>query len=216
MKIRGLLFDLDGVLVSTERNHFYAWRDTAASLGIPFTEEDNEHLKGVSRVDSLKKILALGKVELNAQRFDELLKWKNEAYLNSISELSEKDLLPGVHNLLLEAGDNGLLLGVGSSSKNALYILEKLNIKSFFQVVIDGNMVTHPKPDPEVFLNGAMALQLSPSECYVFEDAASGIEAAKKGGFKAVGVGNPSIKEMADIYFNNLTEFKIKEHVEFV
>lgn len=208
-KIKAFLFDLDGVLVSTEHNHFIAWQRCAHSLGIAFTEKENELLKGVSRIDSLRKILALGSKEIDQETFESLLASKNEFYLESIQNLNQSNLLPGVLDLLKEAKRSGILLGVGSSSKNALFILEKLQILDFFNVVIDGNGVRDPKPHPEVFLNGAKALDVNPKECFVFEDAASGIAAAKAGGFIAVGVGNPNISSAADIYFNDLTEFRL-------
>jgi beta-phosphoglucomutase len=212
LPIKGLLFDLDGVLVTTEHNHFLAWQRCAHSLDIPFTENENELLKGVSRVDSLKKILELGNKTISSVEFEALLTSKNDFYLESIQALSFKDLLPGVAALLQEAKSLGILLGVGSSSKNANYILGKLEIAHFFDVVIDGNGVSDPKPHPEVFLNGAKALRLDPKEVLVFEDAASGIAAAKAGGFTAVGVGNPHIATRADIYFNDLTEFSLANY----
>jgi beta-phosphoglucomutase len=210
--MKGFLFDLDGVLVSTEHNHFLAWQRCAHSLGIEFTEKENELLKGVSRVDSLKKILELGSKTISNAEFEALLKGKNDFYLESIQALNQDNLLPGVLNLLREAKQNGILLGVGSSSKNANFILEKLSISSYFEVVIDGNGVKDPKPNPEVFLNGAKALGLDPKECIVFEDAASGIAAAKAGGFFAVGVGNPHIQAQADLYLNDLTEFRVEQY----
>ena len=210
--MKGFLFDLDGVLVSTEHNHFLAWQRCAHSLGIEFTEKENELLKGVSRVDSLKKILELGAKTISNEEFEALLKSKNDFYLESIQELNQSNLLPGVLNLLNRAQALGILLGVGSSSKNANFILDKLRISSYFKVVIDGNGVTDPKPHPEVFLNGAKALGLAPEACLVFEDAASGIAAAKAGGFTAVGVGNPHIADQADIYLNDLTEFRVEQY----
>jgi beta-phosphoglucomutase len=210
--MKAFIFDLDGVLVSTENNHFLAWQRCAHSLGIEFSEKENELLKGVSRVDSLKKILELGKKTIANDEFDRLLKSKNDFYLESIQDLNQDNLLPGVLAVLQSAKAHGILLGVGSSSKNANFILDKLKIQTYFDVVIDGNGVRNPKPDPEVFINGAKALDLSPAECLVFEDAASGIAAAKAGGFTAVGVGNPHIAALADIYLNDLTEFRIEEH----
>ena len=210
--IKGLLFDLDGVLVTTEHNHFIAWQRCAHSLEIAFTENENELLKGVSRVDSLKKILELGAKTISNEEFEALLKSKNDFYLESIQSLNASDLLPGVAALLEEAKNKGILLGVGSSSKNANFILGKLGIAHYFDVVIDGNGVSDPKPHPEVFLNGAKALQLEPKQVLVFEDAASGIAAAKAGGFTAVGVGNPHISKQADIYFNDLTEFSLANY----
>lgn len=210
--LKAFLFDLDGVLVSTEHNHFLAWQRCAHSLGIDFTEKENELLKGVSRVDSLKKILELGAITIPDAEFEALLKSKNDFYLESIQDLNQSNLLPGVLNLLQQAQEKGIHLGVGSSSKNANFILDKLSISSYFEVVIDGNGVTDPKPHPEVFLNGAKALGLDPAECMVFEDAASGIAAAKAGGFTAVGVGNPHIADQADIYLNDLTEFRVEKY----
>ncbi|MEY4804981.1 MAG: hypothetical protein RL331_1502 [Bacteroidota bacterium] len=210
--MKAFLFDLDGVLVSTEHNHFLAWQRCAHSLGIEFTAQENELLKGVSRADSLLKILELGAKTIPIAEFEALLKSKNDFYLESIQDLSQENLLPGVLDVLQQAKAKGILLGVGSSSKNANFILDKLNIRSYFEVVIDGNGVKDPKPHPEVFLNGASALGLDPSECMVFEDAASGIAAAKAGGFTAVGVGNPHIADIADIYLNDLTEFRVEQY----
>ncbi len=211
-RIKALLFDLDGVIVSTEKNHFEAWRETASKLGIPFSEQDNEALKGVNRVDSLKQILKLGNKTVSAEEFESLLVFKNDMYLDSITTLSKDDLLPGVHALLLQAKSMGVKIGLGSSSKNAPMILTRLGITDLFDVIIDGNGVTHPKPDPEVFLNGAKTLGLAPSDCLVFEDASSGVAAAKAGGFIAIGVGNPMLKGVADVYFNELTEFRIEAY----
>ena len=211
-RIKALLFDLDGVIVSTEKNHFEAWRETASKLGIPFSEQDNEALKGVNRVDSLKQILKLGNKTVSAEEFESLLVFKNDMYLDFITTLSKDDLLPGVHALLLQAKSMGVKIGLGSSSKNAPMILTRLGITDLFDVIIDGNGVTHPKPDPEVFLNGAKALALAPSDCLVFEDANSGIAAAKAGGFIAIGVGNPMLKGVADVYFNELTEFRLEAY----
>jgi beta-phosphoglucomutase len=210
--MKAFLFDLDGVLVSTEHNHFLAWQRCAHSLGIAFTEKENELLKGVSRADSLKKILELGSKTISSAEFEALLKSKNDFYLESIQDLNQDNLLPGVLDILKQAKEKGIRLGVGSSSKNAHFILDKLHISHFFEVVIDGNGVQDPKPHPEVFLNGAKALGLDPAVCMVFEDAASGIAAAKAGGFIAVGVGNPHIATVADIYLNDLTEFRVEQY----
>ena len=211
-RIKALLFDLDGVIVSTEKNHFEAWRETASKLGIAFSEHDNEALKGVNRVDSLKQILEFGNKTVSAEEFESLLVFKNDMYLDSIATLAKADLLPGVHALLVHAKSIGIKIGLGSSSKNAPMILTRLGITDLFDVIIDGNGVTHPKPNPEVFLNGAKALALAPSDCLVFEDASSGVAAAKAGGFIAIGVGNPMLKGLADVYFNDLTEFRLEEY----
>lgn len=210
--IKGLIFDLDGVLVTTEHNHFIAWKDTADILGIPFGEENNEQLKGISREDSLKKILEMGKKTISKEMFNELLVKKNEFYLNSIKEINQSNLLPGVLSLLQRANFNGLKCAVGSSSKNARFILSKLQIDTYFSVIVDGNDVSFPKPNPEVFIKGAELMGISPSECIVFEDAKSGVQAAKEGGFTAIGVGNPALIDFVDSYLPNLNEFSLEEY----
>jgi len=214
MKIKGLIFDLDGVLVSTDKNHFTAWKKTAERLECDFTELDNEQLKGISRVDSLKKIIALTGTNVSPVEFDELLIFKNEIYLESIRELGPADALPGVVELLQQAKAHDIKLGVGSSSKNANAILELLQIKDLFDAIIDGNGVSAPKPDPEVFLNAARDMGLSAAECIVFEDAESGIMAAKAGGFKVIATGNPHVAELAHAYVETLIDFNLSIYEE--
>lgn len=215
-KLKGLIFDLDGVLVTTESNHFTAWKKIADQLQIPFDEERNEHLKGVSRADSLKRILDWGNREVDADTFQALLNEKNDFYLESIADISREQMLPGTLDLLVEARDRGLLLAVGSSSKNAKFILEKLQIIDWFTTLVDGFGVAHPKPHPEVFLNAAKGLGLKVEECIVFEDAQSGIEAARAGGFKTVGVGNPSIANECDFFYPSLENFTLSSYEELI
>jgi beta-phosphoglucomutase len=216
MKIKALIFDLDGVLVSTEHNHFIAWQKTAQSLGIEFSESENEMLKGVSRVDSLKKILELGGKSISEEYFNQLLQEKNDFYLDSIQDLTENNLLKGVKQLLHNAKKNGLKLAVGSSSKNAKYILQLVGIIELFDVIVDGNDVTFPKPHPEVFLTGAHRMNCEPEACIVFEDALSGIQAAKVGNFTAIAVGNPTLKKEAHYYLEDLTHFRLEDHAELI
>jgi len=211
-KIKALIFDLDGILVSTEHNHFIAWKNTAKVLGISFDKYDNEQLKGISRADSLTKILELGNKTISEQYFNELLTKKNDFYLNSIQALNQENVLPGVLNLLKKAQEFGLKCAVGSSSKNARLILTKLDIDRYFNVIVDGNDVSHPKPHPEVFLKGAELMGVDPAECIVFEDAQSGIQAAKAGGFLAFGVGNPALIDQAAYYLTTLNEFSLEEY----
>ena len=201
------------MLVTTEHNHFIAWKNTAEILEIPFNEENNEQLKGISRVDSLKKILELGNKSISDETFNELLTKKNEYYLNSIADINQSNLLPGVLSVLKNAQLHGLKCAVGSSSKNARFILSKLQIDSYFSVIVDGNDVSFPKPHPEVFLKGAQQMELEPFECIVFEDAKSGVQAAKEGGFTAIGVGNPTLIDFVDVYLLNLNEFSLEEYV---
>jgi beta-phosphoglucomutase len=210
--IQGLIFDLDGVLVTTEENHYLAWKRIADALKIPFDEHENENLKGVSRADSLRYLLRLGNLEVDAHKFEALLEEKNSYYLDSIAHISRDQMLPGALNLLLEARNKGLLLAVGSSSKNAKFILQKLGIKDWFRTIVDGHGVSTPKPHPEVFLNAAAGLGLPVSACLVFEDAQSGVEAAKAGGFRAIGVGNPAIQPLCDDFYSSLELFSISKY----
>ena len=206
--VKGLIFDLDGVIVSTELNHYLAWKKIADKFDIPFNEEANEELKGLSRKDSLIKLLEISNLSFEETYFNELLTIKNEHYLNSLESLSMKNVLPGVLMLLNRAKERGVAMSVGSSSKNAAFILDKLGLTDYFDIIVDGNGVKYPKPHPEVFLNAAKGMRLQAIDCVVFEDALSGVEAAKSGGFKVIAVGNPNIMNHADDYLTDLTEFK--------
>ena len=211
LPIKGLLFDLDGVLVTTEHNHFLAWQRCAHSLDIPFTENENELLKGVSRVDSLKKILELGNKTISSVEFEALLTSKNDFYLESIQALSSKDLLPGVAALLQEAKNHGILLGVGSSSKNAKFILRKLNLYSYFDAIVDGNSVKASKPDPEGFILASKLTKSNPEDCVVFEDSEAGIIAGNKINMTTIGIGVSNKLEIADKVYKRFEEIKLKE-----
>jgi len=214
--IKGLIFDLDGVIVNTERNHFLAWKRIADDLGITFNEKENESLKGVSRRDSLLSILELGNISLQEKEIDKLLNQKNELYKSSIRDLNKLDILEGVEELLEEAKNKNISLAIGSSSKNASFILDKLELTYYFKIIVDGCMVNKPKPSSEVFNKAANFMNLSARECIVFEDAASGVQAAKDGGFRVVAVGNENIRYMADEYLNSMKEFNLSEYESIV
>ena len=201
--IKGFLFDLDGVIVDTAVFHFQAWRRLAQKLGGDFTEEQNEQLKGVSRVDSLNKIIEWTGATVSDEEFQSLMVEKNEWYLELVQGLGPQDALPGALNFLQTAYDQGIKIALGSASKNAPMILEKLGITPLFTAIIDGNNVVNGKPHPEVFLKGAEALGLEPSECVVFEDSIAGVQAAKTGGMSSVGIGDAETLQ-ADIHFNSL------------
>ena len=203
------LFDLDGVLVDTAKYHYWAWRRLAEELGFYFSEADNERLKGVSRMASLTILLEVGNITTVSDR-DKLAMAdkKNAWYVDFISKMTPKEVLPGVLDFLQQLKTAGIKIALGSASKNAGMILQRVNITSFFDAVIDGNKLSNAKPDPEVFLSGARELGVYPSECIVFEDAAAGIEAAIRAGMKSVGVGNPSILHRATMVipdFQNIT-----------
>ena len=201
--IKGFLFDLDGVIVDTAVFHFQAWRRLAQKLGGDFTVEQNEQLKGVSRVDSLKKIIAWTDATVDDQTFIDLMELKNECYLELVVQLGPKDALPGALEFIRHAHAKGILIGLGSASKNAPMVLDKLGITALFTTIIDGNNVVNGKPDPEVFLKGADGLDLKPAECLVFEDSIAGVQAAKAGGFNCVGIGSAELLK-ADVHFQAL------------
>lgn len=189
MKIQGCLFDMDGVVVDTAKHHYVAWKSLANELAIPFTKSDNDALKGLSRLDRLERILRSGNLEVSSKTKIELMEKKNQLYLQIIDSLGPGDIRPGVKELMLELRNEGVGLCLCSSSKNAASILKSIGVFNLFDGIVDGNNLTLPKPDPEVFIKGSKLLGLTPSVCIVFEDAQSGIEAARSGGFFALGIG---------------------------
>ncbi len=209
--VKGLIFDLDGVIVDTAKYHYLAWKALADELNIVFTEMDNERLKGVSRMKSLEIILEIGNKRMSEEQKEKYCNKKNEAYLEYIYQLREDEVLPGVKDFLQEARRKGYKIALGSASKNANLILSKLNLLSFFHAVIDGTKVEKAKPDPEVFLLGAEQLGVSEKSCIVFEDAKAGVEAAHNGGMKAVGIGTPENLPNADICIPGLNHITIDE-----
>ena len=212
MNISGCLFDMDGVIVDTAKHHYVAWKSLADKLSIPFTEVENESLKGLSRLDSLECILRLGNLEVSSNTKIELMEKKNQLYLQIIGSMGPDDILPGVKELMLELRNEGVGICLGSSSKNASSILKSIGIFDLFDGIVDGNNLTLSKPDPEVFIKGSKILGLAPSECVVFEDAESGIEAALSGGFFALGIGkkgslksaHANVQDLAHMTFEKL------------
>jgi len=205
-QIEGALFDLDGVLVDTAKYHYLAWKRLAGELGFVFTEEHNERLKGVSRMRSLDILLETGNVSMTVEKKEIAAERKNTWYVEYLYTLDETALLCGAKDYLLRLRENGIRIALGSASKNSPLILERLNIASLFNAVIDGNTVIKAKPDPEVFLKGAAALGISPSHCVVFEDALAGIEAANAGGMFVVAVGKRDLLPGADRYISSLKD----------
>ncbi|AIQ48383.1 beta-phosphoglucomutase [Paenibacillus sp. FSL R7-0273] len=205
-QMKGAIFDLDGVIVDTAKYHYLAWRSLASELGFDFTEADNERLKGVSRIRSLDILLDIGGLEFTEAEKLAMAERKNRLYVNYISELEESELLPGVRAYLNRLRGGGTGIALGSASKNALFILDKLNIAGMFDAVVDGNKVSRAKPDPEVFLTAAQELGLQPGECVVFEDAEAGIAAGKAAGMQVVGIGRAEVLGEADIVVSGLHE----------
>ncbi len=197
--INAVLFDMDGVVVDTAKFHHEAWKKLALELGIDFPDSLNDQIKGVSRMDALKIILDSGGLSLNENEMEKLAAEKNNWYLELLSNLSENDVLPGIHNYLMELKKNDIQIGLASASKNAKFVLDKIGLKSKFQVIIDGHNIKNSKPDPEVFLSCSTELKIDARNCLVIEDAKAGVEAAKRAGMMVIGIGDAEELSEADI-----------------
>ncbi len=189
--MKAVIFDLDGVITDTAEWHYLAWKDLANSIGIDFDREFNEELKGISRMESLEKILIHGGV---ADQYSEIEKAalatkKNEKYVQLLAQMKPEDIFPGIKEFLEELRKNNLFIGLASASKNAPAILKSLEITSYFQTVIDPEEIANGKPAPDIFLKAAEKLAVKPSECVGIEDSTAGISAIKDAGMFAVGVG---------------------------
>lgn len=202
----GFIFDLDGVIVDTAKYHYLAWKNLADELGIPFTEEDNENFKGVSRKRCLELLLEMGAIEVSEEQFNSWLHEKNEDYLSYIAQMDESEILPDVVKVLNYLRDQSIPMALGSASKNARPILEKVKLITYFDTIVDGNAVTKAKPDPEVFMIAANDLEVAPVKCVVFEDALAGIEAANNAGMTSIGIGDATVLKNARFNFNDFTE----------
>lgn len=209
MNKKAFIFDLDGVIVDTAKFHFLAWKKLANSIGIDFSEKQNEQLKGVSRVRSLEKILEWGDKTLTEDKFMELMSRKNEDYLKHVSQMTQDDILPDVNKVLDHLIEKDCKIALGSASKNARMILRKVGLVNKFDVIVDGTNVTKAKPDPEVFLKAAEALEVDPMDCVVFEDSVSGVQAANIGMMTSIGIGDKEFLHEADHVFKDFTEISV-------
>lgn len=205
--IKGFIFDLDGVITDTAEYHYRGWKRLADEEGLTFTREDNEHLRGIPRRESLMLILK-GRVFPEA-KIIEMMERKNYYYLEYIKEISPRDLLPGAKELLEEIRAAGLKNALGSASKNAAEVLDRLGIRPLFDAVSDGHSVERQKPAPDLFLHAAQQLSLLPAECVVIEDAAAGIEAARSGSFRTIGLGPRERVGEAEVVLPNLSGVKL-------
>lgn len=211
-KIEACIFDLDGVICDTAKYHFKAWQRLANELSFDFTEEENEQLKGVSRVESLNLILKWGGKDIQDLEEKEMLAaQKNDWYLEYIQHMTPKETLKGVEKFLIDLQKRGIKIGLGSASKNSRMILDRIGLTHYFEVIIDGNSTTKSKPHPEVFLLGAEQLGVLPKNAIVFEDAEKGIEAALNGGFYAVGIGKALSLDDAHIVIDGFEYIDIEE-----
>lgn len=199
------IFDLDGVIVDTAKYHYLAWRNLANALGFDFTEAQNELLKGVSRIKSLEILLSVGKVNLSEDKKQTFLLQKNKEYLAYVNKMTSEEILPGVNDLLNFLEINDIKYALGSASKNAPLILEKVGLLKRFTAIVDGNDVSKAKPDPEVFLIGAKKLGMKPENCVVVEDAIAGIQAANAAKMISIGIGDASVLHEADYVFKDMT-----------
>jgi len=206
IKTKGFVFDLDGVLVDTAKYHYLAWKKFAEEFNYDFTEEENEEFKGVSRKRCLDILLNKVGVKASQNQIDQWLIQKNEDYLSYISEMNPSEVLPGVKDFLDTLQLKGIPMAVGSASKNAVPILEKVGLLSYFIDIIDGNKVTKAKPDPEVFVLAAKSLQVNVEDTIVFEDAIAGIQAANTAGMVSIGVGDDNILSEADYNIENFKD----------
>lgn len=205
MTKKAFIFDLDGVIVDTAKYHYLAWQKLAQQLGIEFTPEHNEELKGVSRVRSLDIILELGGIDAPQQDKDKWLIEKNEDYLSYLTNMDENEILPGVLPVLEYLKQKKQLVALGSASKNARPILEKTGILGYFDAIVDGNDVSNAKPDPEVFLRAARLLNVSNENAIVFEDSVAGIQAANIANMISIGIGDEKILHEAKYNFRDFT-----------
>lgn len=213
-EIKACLFDLDGVIVDTAKYHFNAWKKLANQLGIDFTEHENEKLKGVSRMESLQLILDWGGLQKTNQEMLELATQKNDWYVTMITKMNANEVLPGAVELLKELRANHIKIALGSASKNSVTILKKINLFNAFDAIIDGTKVSKSKPNPEVFLKGAMSLGVKPKNCIVFEDAEAGVEAAINASMRVVGIGTNDILHLADFVVDGLHQINYKKLME--
>ncbi len=204
--MKGFIFDLDGVIVSTDGLHYLAWKQMADKEGIYFDEKINNRLRGVSRMASLEIVLERASREYSDEEKLVLATYKNDIYKELLKSLTPADILPGVATTLNELRTRGYKLAIGSSSRNTPAILKYIGLEGFFDAVSDGNNITNSKPDPEVFIKGALFLGLDCEECYVVEDAKAGIDAGRAGGFTTIALGDAYGYENAHYSIKNFTE----------
>ena len=209
--IHAVIFDLDGVIVTTDECHFHAWKRLADSLGIPFDRESNDRLRGISRMESLEIILEKSTRRYSADEKRELAERKNTHYRELLKGLSPTDILPGALDLVKALKKRHVKVAIGSSSKNARLILKALGLEDEFDVIADGNLITRSKPDPQVFRIAAERLGVSPEECLVVEDADAGVEAGLAAGMKVLAVGSAAGHAGATRSAQNLSSISVDD-----
>lgn len=206
MKYKAVIFDLDGVICHTDKYHYEAWKTIADALGIYFDKEINNRLRGVSRMESLDIVLERYKGYMGQEEREVYAEKKNEIYKEQLKNMSRKDLSPEVQSTLELLQKAGLKLAIGSSSKNAKFILEQLGLSGFFDGISDGNMIANSKPDPEVFLKAAEIIGEKPKDCIVVEDARAGIEAALRANMDCAAIGDAASSGSADFRLKKFSD----------
>jgi beta-phosphoglucomutase len=213
--IKACIFDLDGVIVDTAKYHYLAWKRLADELGFFFSEQNNERLKGVSRMDSLEILLSVGKItNKTAEEIEFLATKKNKWYVEYISHITPEEILPGALEIIGFLKLKDIKIALGSASKNAMSILKGIKLEKAFDSIVDGNRISKAKPDPQVFTTGADDLGVKYSECIVFEDAEAGIEAAIRAGMRCVGIGSPVQLGKANIVVSGLDKLDFNKLFE--
>ncbi|MBC1896949.1 beta-phosphoglucomutase [Listeria booriae] len=212
-KLEGIIFDLDGVITDTAEFHYLAWKKLADKFGIEIDRDFNETLKGVSRTDSLERILAYGgrSADFDAKEKAEMAEWKNDVYKEMIEAIQPSDILPGIESFLKELKEAGIRTAIASASKNAEMILCSLGIRDQFDYVVDAAKITKSKPDPEVFLKALELLGLSAEVCIGVEDSASGVDAIKDAKMRAVGIGSIDILGRADLVLASTADLQLEQ-----
>jgi beta-phosphoglucomutase len=216
MEVKACIFDLDGVIVDTAKYHYLAWKHIADELGFEFTEKHNERLKGVSRMRSLEILLEVGGIKLDTHAAEILAAQKNKLYLDYVFRMTPDEVLPGAKEFLTELRQNQIKIALGSASKNAMTILERVDITNYFDAVIDGNKTDKAKPDPDVFLKGASELYTDPIYCVVFEDAEAGIEAAIAAKMRCIGVGSAETLGKANAVISGFENFNLERFKKLI
>jgi beta-phosphoglucomutase len=213
--IRACIFDLDGVIVDTAHYHYLAWKRLANELGFDLTNEQNERLKGISRMQSLDILLDIGGITMNNHEKERLANKKNEWFNDYIERMLPEEIFPGVRPLIEKLRFMSIKVALASSSKNARAVIKRLHIESLFDAIVDGTMIVHTKPDPEIFLKAAQLIEVVPGECLVFEDAEAGVESALAANMKCIGVGSVQQLGKANMVIEKTGDFRTEMLIGF-